>query len=68
MLAAACGDHRIRLLDAATGKLRAVLEGHTDAITSLAFHHDLLASGSRDGTVRLWDTRDTACFGILSAP
>jgi WD40 repeat protein len=38
-------------------KPRALLRGHTDEVTSLAFCADvkLLATGSRDGTVRLWD-------------
>ena len=34
------------------------LEGHSDAVNSIAFSHDskLLASGSYDNTVKVWDT------------
>jgi WD40 repeat protein len=43
--------------EAATGKLKTKLEGHTDWIWSLAFSPDgkQLASGSSDGSVILWD-------------
>jgi serine/threonine protein kinase/WD40 repeat protein len=39
------------------GYLHAILEGHTDTVTSLSFDHagERLASTSRDGTLRLWD-------------
>jgi WD40 repeat protein len=43
--------------EAATGKLKTKLEGHTDWIWSIAFSPDgkQLASGSSDGSVILWD-------------
>lgn len=37
-------------------------EGHTNNVTSIAWHYDgkWLVSGSEDGTLRIWDTRYVA--------
>ena len=47
----------IQLWDVDTGSDLGMLSGHTDQIETLAFSHDgkTLASGSKDGTVLLWD-------------
>ncbi|WP_368859455.1 WD40 repeat domain-containing protein, partial [Methylobacterium crusticola] len=57
-LAAGTGDDDVVLWDAATGKHRATLKGHTHIVDSVAYSPDgeILVSGSIDGTVRLWST------------
>jgi len=57
LLASAGADNTLRLWDPATGKPRAVLQGHEDSVRALAWSPDsaLLASRSSDHTVRLWD-------------
>ena len=42
------------------------LKGHTSAVNSVAFNTDgLLASGSRDMTIKLWDISNMNCVGTL---
>ena len=57
---ASCGhwDHNISLWDVDTGEFLSMFTGHSDSVVDLAFSPDgsTLASGSRDGTIRLWDT------------
>jgi hypothetical protein len=47
----------IRLYDLATGEVRRILRGHTDAVIAITWSPDgrRLASHSRDDTVRIWD-------------
>jgi WD40 repeat protein len=65
----ACGgrSHTVKLLDAETGEVVHVLEGHTGPVNSVAYDpaRDVLASGSDDVTVRLWDMdtyKEIACL------
>ena len=57
ILASAGQDEKVRLWDPLTGSLRAVLNGHTSDVDTLAFSPDgrTLASGSADGTILIWD-------------
>ncbi len=52
-------DNRFSILlwEVPDGKLHFILKGHTDNINALAFtpNGKMLASGSDDGTIRLWD-------------
>jgi WD40 repeat protein len=54
------GDRTIRVWDAPSGEQLLVLRGHTGDVNSVAWSPDgaLLASGSADGTVRIWDVSD----------
>lgn len=52
-------DNTLKLWEVATGRLRKVLVGHTENVTSVTFAGDglLVLSSSYDGTVRLWDAK-----------
>ncbi|RIK37084.1 MAG: hypothetical protein DCC55_25315 [Chloroflexi bacterium] len=68
---AAGGDDRIvRCWDVRDGHLRASLQGHTHAVTRLAFSPDgkTLASSSLDRTIRLWMLADQAQTADLYQP
>ncbi|EDM78150.1 peptidase C14, caspase catalytic subunit p20, partial [Plesiocystis pacifica SIR-1] len=56
-IALATDDRTIRSWSRVTGAFEAHLRGHTASITTLAFstREDALASGSEDGTARVWD-------------
>ncbi|MCG9128747.1 WD40 repeat domain-containing protein [Candidatus Poribacteria bacterium] len=50
-------ENSFRIWGVKSGKELEVLTGHTESITTLVYSHDgkILASGSNDGTVLLWD-------------
>jgi WD40 repeat protein len=58
-LAVATPNHQIKLLDADTLEVRAVLIGHTETPDGISFSADgkLLASCSADRSIRVWDAR-----------
>jgi WD40 repeat protein len=68
-VAAGLANQLIRVSDAKTGELIATLRGHSDRVVALAFSADrsLLASGSWDGTAKVWDIaagRDLKTLGV----
>ena len=59
-------DRTISIWDIATKKHR-VLRGHDEGINSLCMSSDtILASGSRDNTIRLWDISSDTCISKLT--
>lgn len=72
-LASGSKDHQVRLWDLETGDCTRIYNGHTDAVTCVAFSptptafHQIgtvgiLASGSDDRTIKLWDVRTGECL------
>eukprot|EP00063_Salmo_salar_P011432 XP_013986267.1 PREDICTED: transcription initiation factor TFIID subunit 5-like [Salmo salar] len=57
-MASGATDGRVLLWDVGHGLMVGELKGHTDTIYALKFSRDgeILASGSMDNTVKLWDT------------
>lgn len=57
LLAVACGDGRIRVLNSTTLDERFTLAGHDIGANSLAWHptKPILVSGGKDGHIRLWN-------------
>lgn len=68
VLAVACQNGDVYLRDVDTGKF-AILRGHTEACLRLSFSPDgtFLATGSRDGTSRIWDVRQRSLVAITDA-
>ncbi|CAI9117977.1 OLC1v1019473C1 [Oldenlandia corymbosa var. corymbosa] len=65
-LASTHGDHTVKIIDCQTGKCLKVLSGHRRTPWVVRFHPlypDLLASGSLDHEVRLWDAKSAECIG-----
>jgi WD40 repeat protein len=60
----------VRTWDIATGRELRTLHGHTNWVWSVAYHPHaaILASGSFDETIRLWDLATGACLTTLRTP
>jgi len=57
--AASCSsDNKILIWDLESGACSGSLVGHTAEVTSCSFGDDILASGSKDGTIILWKYKE----------
>ena len=65
VLASTHGDHTVKLIDASTGACVCTLSGHRRTPWVVRFHPNnpnVLASGSLDENVRVWDARTGDCM------
>lgn len=61
------GKNKVQLISADTGKPGRVLNGHSDVIECVSYSpvYNIVATASRDGTVRLWNSRTGAYGGTV---
>ncbi|EXB46040.1 Activating molecule in BECN1-regulated autophagy protein 1 [Morus notabilis] len=65
-LASTHGDHTVKIIDCQTGSCLNVLTGHRRTPWVVRFHPlcpEILASGSLDQEVHLWDANTSECIG-----
>ncbi|CAI9300753.1 unnamed protein product [Lactuca saligna] len=66
ILASTHGDHTVKIIDCQTGKCLKVMSGHRRTPWVVRFHPlrpEILASGSLDHEVRLWNANTSECIG-----
>ncbi|CAA7024572.1 unnamed protein product [Microthlaspi erraticum] len=64
-IASTHGDHTVKIIDCETGNCLKVLSGHRRTPWVVRFHpqhSDIVASGSLDQDVRLWNTTTSQCI------
>jgi division protein 1 len=52
-------DDSVRVWDLNAGRCMGILEGHTASVRALQVEDNILATGSTDATIRLWDLSQT---------
>jgi U3 small nucleolar RNA-associated protein 13 len=57
-LAVAVNDEFVRIIDSSNFSAIAKLEGHSDIVLAVAVRGNLIATGSKDQTIRVWDASD----------
>jgi DNA excision repair protein ERCC-8 len=68
LIACATNNPQVRLCDVVSGSNTHALVGHTRAVHTVCWHPTspfALASGSADGTIRIWDIRRAGCLMLL---
>ena len=60
----------MRLWNTATSRCEQIFQGHTIAVTSVAFSRDsrFVLSGAMDSTMRLWDAKTGRCLRVFAHP
>ena len=66
-IASGSQDGDVRVWEPHSGRQVAILEGHANPILSVAFSpgNEILASSSKDGTLRLWRCEDWECVATI---
>ncbi|KAG7017781.1 Denticleless protein-like protein [Cucurbita argyrosperma subsp. argyrosperma] len=65
----ASGDQSMKLWDVQEMKCIGILRGHKGSVKSISSHptnHDIIVSGSRDGSFAHWDLRTSSCCKVGS--
>ncbi|MBV6457599.1 MAG: hypothetical protein HONBIEJF_00713 [Fimbriimonadaceae bacterium] len=69
MLGTGCYDKLVRIYDELSGEIVRTLSGHSGAVRAVQFSPtgEILASGSADGTIRLWNVQSGALMKTLGS-
>jgi WD40 repeat protein len=57
-IAGGTDQHDVLVVDAGNGRVLHTMHGHLNQICCIGYVGEMIASGSWDGTLRLWDTRE----------